>query len=143
MSPPSPLPFVSLINIKPAPTWPTISSKTQNNWWLFDWPWPSRILGELRGKKQKHLIYSSIRMEINGLCLSDTPPLSTHTFSTTGILPTICISWRSAKAETGRGTESHCCNKHCHLHKLKLYDNTFKDKRLLFLRKSPVSVILL
>lgn len=32
------------------------------------------------GKKQMHLIYSSIRMEINGLCLSDTPPLSTHRF---------------------------------------------------------------
>lgn len=31
-------------------------------------------------KKQKHLIYSSIRMEINALCLSDTPPVHAHFF---------------------------------------------------------------
>lgn len=31
-------------------------------------------------KKQKHLIYSSIRMEINVLCLLDTPPVDAHFF---------------------------------------------------------------
>lgn len=36
--------------------------------------------GGIEERKQKHLIYSSIRMEINGLYQSDTPPLSMFTF---------------------------------------------------------------
>ena len=84
--------------------------------------------GELgRVKKQMHLIYSSIRMEINGLCLSDTPPLSTLTFfffPTTGILSAASVKWTPA------GTSCPTVVvKHCHPHIFKWYDNTFKDKK--------------
>lgn len=50
------------------------------------------------------------------LSLRHTPTVHAHFFLTTGILPTIWVSCRSVKAETGRGVESHWCNKHCHLH---------------------------
>ena len=86
-------------------------------------------------KKQMHLIYSSIRMEINGLCLSDTPPPSTLTisFPTTGILPTASVKWTPAGMScptVGLNTV------------IPVYSNDMitplKIKRLSFLRKSPV-----
>lgn len=100
------------------------------------------MLGELRGeKKQRHLIYSSIRMEINGLCLSDTPPLSALTFFSPyrGNSAHHRSRLHSCKVDTSRGVESHCCSKHCCLQKSKWYDNTCEAERLLFLRKKTQS----
>lgn len=35
-----PLAFISLINMKAGTTCPSVPVENQNNWWLFDWPWP-------------------------------------------------------------------------------------------------------
>lgn len=106
------LPFVSLINVKPAPTWPTISLKNQNNWWLFHWTWPLWILGEARRKSKNIWSIHPSALKSMGFVSQPHPHCP---FSTTGILPTIWVSCRRVKAETGRGAESHWCNKHCHL----------------------------
>lgn len=35
-----PLAFIFLINMKAGTTCPSVLVENQNNWWLFDWPWP-------------------------------------------------------------------------------------------------------
>lgn len=91
------------------------------------------------GKKQMHLIYSSIRMEINGLCLSDTPPLSTHRF--------LLFSYHrnsahcKCKVDTGGGRRVPLLRLNT---VIRVYSNDMIThlkikKRLSFLRKSLVS----
>lgn len=146
MPPTCPLPFVSLINIKPAPTCPSEKPKQLVAIWL------ALAFKEAVGieeKKQKHLIYSSIHMEINGFCLAKrhNPHCPRSLFYHRNSAHHLG-QLHKCKVDTSRKLESHCCKKttttpNCHLHKFIRYDNTFKDKRLLFITKSPVSEILL
>lgn len=79
-------------------------------------------------KKQKHLIYSSIRMEINVLCLLDTPPVDAHFFFFYHRIPAYCLSQlRKFKVETCGDLESHRSTEHCHLRKSKWKHLKIKD----------------
>lgn len=91
---------LSLIYMRPAPTSPAIVLKNTSNWWLFDWPWPSWKLWELKRKKAKtfDLFIHPQRNEWTLFSIMTQPPTNhVHLFFTTGIQPTIWVSCMIAK----------------------------------------------